>query len=97
MCEFGGLFFFSFRCPSFNFLLAYAHLRKSLLFKFLFSLLAALGLHCFISLVAAIGDCSLLRWLLLLQSTGSRAHQFEWLWHPSSALAGGFLTTGPPG
>ena len=66
-------------------------------FKFLFSLLAALGLHCFMSLVVTIRDCSLLQWLILLQSPGSRAHRLEWLWHPSSALAGGFLTTGPPG
>ena len=98
---------------------------------FLIFIVAVLGLHCCtrgLSLAVVSGDYFLLCtgvslwWLLLLWSTGARAHRVRWLqlagsvvvvhgqlphslWclprpgsEPvSAALAGGFLTTGPPG
>ena len=86
--------------------------------------MAVLDLHCSagFSLAAVSGGFSFLeragfslRWLVLLQGTGSTARGLQLLWHMgflvsrlvnppgpgikpmSPALAGGLLTTGPPG
>ena len=56
---------------------------------FFFNLfLAVLGVHCCLRAFSRCSEWGLcLQWLLLLQSTGSRTHELQWLWRTELVLS----------